>query len=126
MLNGINDAFSGSAPDLGAYEFGKPLPRFGPRPEAGNGVVVGPNSAKMSAAMVISSLGDHRVVFRVYAGKGPLVLSIYTIAGRRIAEIHDDGESSSARILAWRHVPGVYFARMAQARSSSTQQFLVR
>jgi len=126
ILDGINDDFSGSAPDLGAFEFDKPLPSYGPRPEAGSEVVVGQKNAKIPAKIVISSLGNHRVVFRVYAGKGPLVLSIYTIAGRRIAEIHDDGESSSARILAWRHVPGVYFARMAQARSSSIQQFLVR
>ncbi len=27
----INDDFSGSAPDLGAYEFGRPLPHYGPR-----------------------------------------------------------------------------------------------
>ncbi len=27
----INDGYTGKAPDLGAYEFGKPLPHFGPR-----------------------------------------------------------------------------------------------
>ncbi|MCW8132316.1 MAG: right-handed parallel beta-helix repeat-containing protein [Planctomycetota bacterium] len=29
----INDGFAGQAPDLGAYEFGQDLPRYGPRPE---------------------------------------------------------------------------------------------
>jgi hypothetical protein len=27
----INDDFAGRAPDLGAYELGRPLPRYGPR-----------------------------------------------------------------------------------------------
>jgi hypothetical protein len=32
VLPGLNDDFSGKAPDLGAYEFGSPLPHYGPRP----------------------------------------------------------------------------------------------
>ena len=31
-LANINDGFAGKAPDLGAYEFGRPLPHYGPRP----------------------------------------------------------------------------------------------
>jgi hypothetical protein len=34
ILPNINDSFSGSAPDLGAYERGQPLPVYGPRPAA--------------------------------------------------------------------------------------------
>jgi hypothetical protein len=30
-LTGINDDFSGKAPDLGAYEVGRPVPHYGPR-----------------------------------------------------------------------------------------------
>ena len=30
-LPNINDSFSGKAPDLGAYESGRPLPHYGPR-----------------------------------------------------------------------------------------------
>jgi len=33
ILPGINDGYKGKAPDLGAYEFGQPLPHYGPRPE---------------------------------------------------------------------------------------------
>jgi len=32
FLPGINDNFNGKAPDLGAYEFGKEKPHYGPRP----------------------------------------------------------------------------------------------
>jgi len=31
-ITGINDDFAGKAPDLGAYELGRPTPRYGPRP----------------------------------------------------------------------------------------------
>ncbi|MEY4640796.1 MAG: hypothetical protein RLZZ227_790, partial [Pseudomonadota bacterium] len=33
-LPGITDAFTGTAPDLGALEYGKPAPTYGPRPLA--------------------------------------------------------------------------------------------
>lgn len=32
LLPNINDNFTGKAPDIGAYEVGKPLPHYGPRP----------------------------------------------------------------------------------------------
>jgi len=35
ILPNINDGFVGGAPDLGAYELGKPLPTYGPRPATG-------------------------------------------------------------------------------------------
>jgi hypothetical protein len=31
-LPGVNDDFTGRTPDLGAYEVGRPLPHYGPRP----------------------------------------------------------------------------------------------
>lgn len=33
ILPGLNDGFTGAAPDLGAFEVGLPLPPYGPRPE---------------------------------------------------------------------------------------------
>jgi hypothetical protein len=32
VIPNINEDYQGSAPDLGAHEFGKPLPQYGPRP----------------------------------------------------------------------------------------------
>ena len=32
VLPGITDGYTGKAPDLGALEFGRPMPSFGPRP----------------------------------------------------------------------------------------------
>jgi hypothetical protein len=34
-LPNVTDGFKGRAPDLGAYEFGEPLPHYGPRPRPG-------------------------------------------------------------------------------------------
>ena len=34
ILPNINDGFVGTAPDLGAYELGRPVPTYGPRPAA--------------------------------------------------------------------------------------------
>ena len=34
VLPNITDGYSGSAPDLGAYELGAPMPQYGPRPSA--------------------------------------------------------------------------------------------
>jgi hypothetical protein len=41
VISGINDDFAGSAPDLGAYELGAPLPIYGPR----TGAVAGTGGA---------------------------------------------------------------------------------
>jgi hypothetical protein len=31
ILPNVNDDFAGAGPDIGPYEFGKPLPHYGPR-----------------------------------------------------------------------------------------------
>jgi hypothetical protein len=33
LLPTVNDGYAGKAPNLGAYEFGQPLPKYGPRTE---------------------------------------------------------------------------------------------
>jgi hypothetical protein len=37
-LPNITEGFSGKAPDLGAIEFGQPMPHFGPRGESKNAI----------------------------------------------------------------------------------------
>jgi hypothetical protein len=34
-LSNVNDDYSGKAPDLGAYEVGRPIPKYGPRTQVG-------------------------------------------------------------------------------------------
>jgi hypothetical protein len=44
LIPTINDDFTGRAPDLGAFEFGKPLPHYGPRSDV-SGAVPSDNTA---------------------------------------------------------------------------------
>ena len=32
LMPNVNDDFTGKGPDMGAYEIGKPVPHYGPRP----------------------------------------------------------------------------------------------
>jgi hypothetical protein len=32
VIPNVNEDYTGEAPDLGAYELGKPVPHYGPRP----------------------------------------------------------------------------------------------
>jgi hypothetical protein len=41
-IPGINDGYEGPAPDLGAYEYARTPPAYGPRPICGSGIEVGP------------------------------------------------------------------------------------
>ena len=52
-LPGINDGFTGSAPDLGALERGCPVPLYGPRPTGQEGKTSRINCVAGSAAMTI-------------------------------------------------------------------------
>ena len=44
VLPNINDNYAGSAPDMGAYEVGWPLPNYGPRAQEGPAVPNPPTS----------------------------------------------------------------------------------
>ena len=55
-LPNINDGFAGKAPDLGAHEFGRDMPIYGPRPKGLKGIlvagrIVNPADAKPAPAV---------------------------------------------------------------------------
>jgi hypothetical protein len=35
IIPNVNDDYEGAGPDIGAYEAGRPLPHYGPRPRYG-------------------------------------------------------------------------------------------
>ncbi len=57
VLPNINDGFLGGAPDLGAYEYGAPLPIYGPRPLNPDPAPAPPTNLKVSWSFACSSAG---------------------------------------------------------------------
>ncbi|HKT79630.1 MAG TPA: right-handed parallel beta-helix repeat-containing protein [Vicinamibacterales bacterium] len=47
ILPNINDGYSGSAPDMGAYELGQPQPTYGPRPATNSVVPIAPTGLRI-------------------------------------------------------------------------------
>jgi hypothetical protein len=88
ILPGINADFSGAAPDLGAYERGRPLPHYGIRAEGG--------SAVMQRKGEVSSIHPVSVAFRKTGSGLTLKLSglnaantallLYDLSGRQVLE----------------------------------------
>jgi len=50
LIPGVNDDFTGKAPDLGAYEAGRPVSHYGPRTQVPEGVVIREAAAATLAA----------------------------------------------------------------------------
>jgi hypothetical protein len=55
-LAGINDGFAGTAPDLGAYELGQPLPVYGPR-SGGSGGATGTGGSGAGGTSTVAGGG---------------------------------------------------------------------
>jgi hypothetical protein len=54
-LPNITDGYRGRAPDLGAYEYGVPLPQYGPRPPAESSRPSSADAARQGAPSQVSS-----------------------------------------------------------------------
>lgn len=101
VLPGINQDFSGLAPDLGAYEYGKPLPSYGPRPE-GNSPVAHMRPIAPETFPVIAATHGNRVVFRFGArDHGRVAIGIFDISGKHVASLSDEAEKGPVRTVVW-------------------------
>jgi hypothetical protein len=58
VLANINDGYVGSAPDLGCYERGKPVPWYGPRQSGGSDVTAPAAIADLAATLVAPDHAD--------------------------------------------------------------------
>ena len=124
FLANINDGYAGTAPDLGAYEIGRPLPQYGP---GGSD----PSSAPSSDAAIAVSMQvapnpftDHsRITFGSPVTENA-TLQVYSASGRLLrtldaGDLADgttswDGRDDSGRPLA----TGVYWIRLQDPRAS--------
>ena len=105
-LPGINDAYGGKAPDLGAHERGTPLPWFGPRPDRGTPVFTSGRDGYHSfriPSLIVSKQGtllafcEGRKNSRSDTGDIDLVLRRSTDGGatwRPLQVVWDDGPNT--------------------------------
>ncbi len=129
-LANINDGWLGSAPDLGAYEWGRPLPSYGPgaEPVAQIGGSLPPPTTLRLSVSPRPSFGEVRLRWTPpegdAAGRFAANLAIFDAAGRRVRSVRDlrgsswlwDGRDEGGRPVA----SGVYWARVELAGRSAT------
>lgn len=124
FLANINDGFTGSAPDLGAYEIGRPIPQYGPggsdpssTPSVDAAVAVSlqvaPNPFVDHSRITLSSPVAERATLQVYSATGRL---LRTLDASDLADgaTSWDGRDDSGRPLA----TGVYWIRLLDPLAS--------
>ncbi len=92
VIPNINDGFTGSAPDCGAYEAGDPVPLYGPRPEGVDegSAVIGRHAVHgrqpfFGAGMPhLSATAGHLTVSCLLQSGGKTVISLHTLSGRTV------------------------------------------
>ncbi len=80
VIVGLNDGFSGSAPDIGAYEQGQELPHYGPRVDdgtaIGDGVAFKSGAKSLQMRVTGNSIQFNEITtgeFRIFNGRGQMV-----------------------------------------------------
>jgi len=123
-LPGIDDGFTGAAPDLGCYERGLPLPWYGPRTAPASLAVAGPGAAWLTVSAPRPNPTRAGVELALVASRPTRVDAIVEdVAGRLVRRIASrmtvptgsftlawDGTSETGALVA----PGLYFV-MARA-----------
>jgi hypothetical protein len=130
VLAGINQDFSGLAPDLGAYESGAPLPWYGPRPENGSPVILALGAQRRTPMTVtLMSFGQGRGVGIRFCtpDKGDIVATIYDVSGRQVAKIATQAIPGQMQSVLWKdHSRGIYLLKLTQRENSYVSKFFLR
>jgi hypothetical protein len=118
IMAGINTGFTGMKPDLGAYEAGKPVPLYGPRP--GTSAETIRFSGKVPADPMGISILVHQVNSSVEirctaVRNGPIVISLFDIAGKLQMQIRKPALRGIPVSVFWKpgH-KGIFIARVTE------------
>jgi hypothetical protein len=130
VLAGINQDYKGSAPDLGAYESGAPLPWYGPRPESGSPVITSlgaQHRTPMTVSLMSRGRGRGIGIRFCTPDKGEVTASIYDVSGKQVAKIVKDAVPGQEQVVMWKgQAKGIYLLRLTQRDNNYTCRFLLR
>jgi hypothetical protein len=130
ILPGINQDFSGLAPDLGAYETNKPLPWYGPRPENGNPVLLNVGSLRpvVPTVSLVPRRGTRWLDIRVHADdKKCAIVRIYNVSGKLLGKQTATPARGDLRTVSWlAPSAGVFFVNVAIGEDNCVRRFIVR
>ncbi|HMA64737.1 MAG TPA: hypothetical protein VKO63_06060 [Chitinispirillaceae bacterium] len=125
IIPNINDAFSGAAPDCGAYEAGQAIPIYGPRPQGVDEATPVkcpglPNRKRISADNWIVAMAGSRVIVTFNATPGAYTVSLFDASGRviRVQSIIAVPGITTAEMIVPGLRPGMYIACLRSATSS--------
>jgi hypothetical protein len=127
-LPGINLDFSGAGPDLGAYEFGKPLPHYGVRPDNGSPVVQLAKNRVLDRFSISLSQLVRGYAFTVrLPEKSRLTINIYSLSGKNVITLFDDFAAED-QIITWKsNFPGLYLVSFSlNGETRFSEKFFVR
>lgn len=88
-LNNINDGYNGSAPDLGAFEYGSELPVYGPRYDVVTDIEP-VAKRKLWFNSHPNPFKESTVINYQLESKGYIQLELFDLAGRKIATLVDE------------------------------------
>lgn len=124
-LANINNGYTGTAPDLGAYEIGKPLPQYGPggsdpssAPSAVAGAVasmeVWPNPFRDQSRITFDSPSAELATLQIFSASGRLLRTLDSSTADSDGSVMWDGRDDTGRPLA----TGVYWIRLYDSVSA--------
>jgi hypothetical protein len=118
VLPGINEDYSGNAPDLGAYEFNSHLPWYGVRPSSGEPVILNSLKSKLENDMMLflcHNKQDYIEIWYSLPGNGNVDIVIFNIIGKQVAKFcEQSNEKKMNMVLLKSRIPGVYFFKVKQ------------
>ena len=135
ILN-VNDGYSGSAPDCGAFELGEEPPLYGPRPEGideGNRRVYPPYrraaATPQTYRIAVSGTGTDGTVRFTVSGlyEKNAVVSVYTTAGKPAGTVRETTAAAIAgaprRFVCRLPCPGFYLVRLSTSTGTGIGTF---
>jgi hypothetical protein len=128
VIPGINLDYTGRAPDLGAYEIGKPLPQYGPRPEGSEPIIVSPSPTILdqpSLRIIPKKRGFSLLVN--FAPGTKLDIALFSLSGKLAAQLFKGELPAGSLSLSFTpKISGIYSLWVKTPSSIITRQLYLQ